>query len=191
MIPPPHRGGEEPLGPVEALEALAPLLKRVASEVVISHHGVSMHPTIPNGSSIRVRCHEGTEAVPGDVVAMRTASGLVTHRLLYRGRGARAEAYVITRGDALWLPDAPLPAETLLGVVTQVEIDGRWQEVGASSLGGLRSFAGRCSLAAMSVALELHVDFARWTFRVINRVARLARFALRLGGRSSKPTRRS
>ncbi len=190
MIPPRHDVGGGARDSVKALDVLAPLLKRAATDVVVKHHGDSMHPTIPNGCSIRVSCDAGTNAVRGDVVAMRTSAGLVTHRLMYRQREKRAATYVITRGDATWLPDAPLPAGDLLGVVTEVEVDGCWRGVETFTLTGFKGLAGWGSLTAMSLALMLHVGFARATFKVINRAARFVRF-VRRGVQRSTQTRRT
>lgn len=162
-------------GPREALDALAPLLKHIAGDVEVFHHGNSMLPTLPNGTSIRVQCKQGIEPQPGKVVALRAGDGVVSHRLLYRGRRPNAAPYIITRGDANWLPDAPIPADSVLGVVTQVAIDGEWCPVGSHDLTGVRALAGNASLAALRMALELHIRLARIVFDGMKWVERAVR----------------
>jgi hypothetical protein len=143
----------------ERLRAIAPLLKRVEGEVELMLYGVSMEPAIPDASLIRIRCGEPEACRVGDVVVMQAGSRVVAHRVLHRGRRGRAREYLITRGDARWLPDPPVPVASLLGVVTRVAAGGAWDRPSAAHerLGWASVF----SLAVLRSALEFNVTLGR------------------------------
>jgi hypothetical protein len=104
----------DPLSP-EHLDAVADLWARSARELVVRLSGRSMEPAIPSGAEVRISCGE-TGGV-GDVVVCREGTGVRVHRVVARAPGG----WILTRGDARWLPDAPLSGdEAVLGRVVAV-----------------------------------------------------------------------
>jgi hypothetical protein len=103
----------------EQLAAVADLWTRSSRELVVRLTGRSMEPAIPSGAEVRIRC--GESGGVGDVVVCREGAGVRVHRVVARA----AQAWILTRGDARWLPDAPLPGDdAVLGRVTAVVRDG-------------------------------------------------------------------
>ena len=143
----------------ERLRAIVPLLKRVEGEVELMLYGVSMEPTIPDASLIRIRCREPHTCKVGDVIVMQTGTGIVAHRVLYRGRRGRAAQYLITRGDARWLPDPPVPVASLLGIVTGVAAGKIWGPPPAARQES--GWAAAFSFAVLRLVLERNVTLGR------------------------------
>lgn len=81
--------------------------------------GGSMSPTIPLGSVIAVRTVPAVEIGPGDVVTLRTATGvIVTHRVVSVANTTDGSLQLTTRGDANAFADLPAwPATALVGRV--------------------------------------------------------------------------
>ena len=99
----------------EQLAAVADLWTRGGREIVVRLTGRSMEPAIPSGAEVRIRCGESGDV--GDIVACQEGAGVRVHRLVARS----PRGWLLTRGDARWVPDAPLPAESLvLGRVVAV-----------------------------------------------------------------------
>jgi len=81
--------------------------------------GTSMLPTIRPGDILEVH-RQGLETiVPGHVVLFMRNGGFAAHRVLERIQGLQ-RSLLITRGDALRVPDPPVSPEELLGRVTAV-----------------------------------------------------------------------
>lgn len=74
--------------------------------------GSSMLPAIAPGDLLTFRSATPGDLVPGQVVLMQDDGRLVAHRLLSYDQGL-----LTTMGDPLRVPDAPLPAAHLLGVL--------------------------------------------------------------------------
>ena len=142
----------------ERLQAIAPLLKRVEGEVELMLYGASMEPTIPDASLIRIRCREPEACRVGDVVVMQAGNRVIAHRVLHRGRRGQAREYLITRGDARWLPDPPVPAAALLGIVTGVAVGEAWNPPAPAAEPGR---AAAISFALLRSALERNVTLGR------------------------------
>lgn len=96
---------------------------RVLESVV---QGMSMGRTLAPGSTIRIELAERPSYRVGDVVAFLTGSRLIVHRLVYRGNSGMARGFLLTRGDATPIPDAPVPEANVLGPVIAVRSDTRW-----------------------------------------------------------------
>ncbi|HEX9580951.1 MAG TPA: S24/S26 family peptidase [Gemmatimonadales bacterium] len=173
---------QHPIAEREArLRQLLPLLKRAGSEFESVLNGSSMIPAIPDGAVIRIRCASLVDCRVGDIVVTQDAGQLVAHRIVYRGRRAAASRHILTRGDALWLPDPPLPVDALLGRVTEVHRNGAWAPPeGARPVPG----PARLWLSVISWVLESSVPLAvglalvagalrRLTLRMRRAVARL------------------
>jgi hypothetical protein len=86
--------------------------------------GTSMMPAIRPGDILEVH-RQGMETIlPGDVVLFMRNSGFAAHRVLEKMQGLR-QSLLITRGDALRVPDPPVSPEELLGRVTAILRGGR------------------------------------------------------------------
>jgi signal peptidase I len=118
----------------ERLPALCDLWKAGAHEVWITLEGGSMQPTLPPGSRLRIRCGQ-TRPQLGDVVAFCRNGELVIHRLIgTESAGAAEPTAYLFRGDANPVPDPPVTAEQLVGVVVETRLPS-WQ---TRCLNGLR-----------------------------------------------------
>jgi hypothetical protein len=104
---------------LEELAAAARLWRKTGRELKARFGGSSMQPSLAPDSEVVVRC--GAPASVGDIVAYLADGRLVLHRV--EAVSAR-DGTLLTRGDALWLPDLPVrDPETVLGVVSAVGRD--------------------------------------------------------------------
>ncbi len=87
-------------------------------DVWITLDGGSMIPTILPGTRLCLRCSHRLPLV-GEIVACRQGSALIVHRLLEITGPPNAPEF-ICRGDGNILPDAPVPAGAVVGVITQI-----------------------------------------------------------------------
>lgn len=74
--------------------------------------GSSMLPAVAPGDILTFRTARPGDLVVGRIVLMAGDGRLVAHRLLSHDQGL-----LTTMGDSLRVPDAPLPAASLLGVL--------------------------------------------------------------------------
>jgi signal peptidase I len=95
------------------LAAIAELWKRERRKFTTSFGGTSMMPTIAPGQQVVVEC--GRDPVVGDVVVFRSDDRIMVHRLT-----ASAGNWLLTWGDANWLPDEPVDSSHVVGVVPGV-----------------------------------------------------------------------
>ena len=73
-----------------------------------------MEPVLISGAEVLLICGQG--GAPGDVVAYRVGERVVVHRVVARAGGG---GWIVTRGDARWLPDVPIAGpEAILGRIT-------------------------------------------------------------------------
>lgn len=79
-----------------------------------------MAPTIRPGSHVMIRRTGLDEIQCGDIVLVRTGSGLRLHRLVSRINAADG-VLLITRGDNDMEPDPPVSASQLLGIFAGLE----------------------------------------------------------------------
>lgn len=86
--------------------------------------GTSMMPAIRPGDMLEVH-RQGMEAIlPGEVVLFMRNGGFAAHRVVEKVTGPE-RTLLITRGDALRVPDPPVSPEELLGRVTAILRGGR------------------------------------------------------------------
>jgi hypothetical protein len=95
------------------LAAVAELWKRERREFATSFSGTSMLPAIAPGQTVVVKC--GLEPVVGDVALFRSNSQIMVHRV-----AARAGPWLMTWGDANWLPDEPVEVSGVIGVLCDI-----------------------------------------------------------------------
>lgn len=124
-------------------------------------HGASMATAIPARSRIRVACGPG-DLRTGDVAAFVSGERIVVHRIAYRRRRDRANAVVITRGDAMIVPDPPVAAAEILGYVREFDAGSGWQPVGPPGWKPRRDrLFGGALLVANALMLEVSVGLGR------------------------------
>lgn len=109
-------------GALSAAELLAvtSLWARTARRVEARFTGGSMEPAIPSGARLRLLC--GAAVAPGDVAALVHDGHVRVHRVL-----DVIPPLVLTRGDALWVPDPPVPLDSIFARVEAVEDGGAWR----------------------------------------------------------------
>jgi len=81
--------------------------------------GSSMFPSMQPGDLLEIRRSAGPIQT-GDVVVFERHGRLVVHRVV-----GQTGDLLITRGDRVRYPDAPVPAAAILGCVTTIERRGR------------------------------------------------------------------
>jgi hypothetical protein len=118
----------------------------------------------------------------GEVIAFLAGRQVIVHRVVHRGRAGAAAGYVLTRGDAAFVPDRPLPRLRILGPVTAVWKEDGWNELGGA---GRRSVRGRIFaklvLWVAMTALYLSPRAATSMLTLFHRVERRLRLALPWG----------
>jgi hypothetical protein len=147
--------------PEAALARLAGWVARSGAPLESTIAGPSMLPTLPPGAQVRI---EAAPWGPGDVIAFAAGRGLVAHRVVGQGRGARARAWVVTRGDARVLCDPPGRVAHVAGRVAAWRAPGSaaWEPVPpAPARTGVRGWAARTFARVLLAALEWHVWAAR------------------------------
>lgn len=83
--------------------------------------GESMRPTLRSGDHVTLAPIRQRPPCRGDLVALSTDDGLMIHRYL----GRRPDGKILTAGDNVAYRDAPSPEEALIGVVEEIDRDGR------------------------------------------------------------------
>jgi hypothetical protein len=123
--------------------------------------GGSMTGAIPARSRIRIAFTRGPYA-PGEIIAFMIGARIVVHRVVYLRRRGRPHELLITRGDAMILPDPPLDAGAVLGRVVEVASDGCWRPPGPRLRPPRRDrLLAFLVLAASAVMLEVAPGLAR------------------------------
>ena len=160
----------------DALEALLPMLLMADGAAVSAARGGSMGEPFASATDVQVNLGSREGLRPGEVVAVAGAGSLVIHRLVHVGSGDRA-GYVITKGDALRLPDPPVSVDAVVGRVSAIRVRGVWEAVASSP----RARAGFAA-GIVRVVFERNVHAAVLLTRLLRSGASLvARVRARLG----------
>jgi len=126
--------------------------------------GASMSGAIPAGSRIRIALG-GTPYRRGEVVAFVTDTDLVVHRIVYaRRRWLRRDPlqFMITRGDAMLLPDAPINTDFALGRVVEMRVGAEWRALNARAQMPRRErLLAFLILVAIAFLLNVRLSWAR------------------------------
>jgi len=93
-------------------------------QAMLAVTGASMLPAIWPGDVLEVHRQAASEISPGDVVLFTRRGGFAAHRVVEKVGGPE-RTLLVTRGDALRAPDAPVSPEELLGRVTAILRGGR------------------------------------------------------------------
>src|SRR6266403_296822 len=83
--------------------------------------GTSMLPSLRPGDEIELQSASAHEIQIGDVIAYRRAGRLFVHRVIKKN----SPRELVTRGDTLPQPDAPVSELEVLGLVSAVQRDGK------------------------------------------------------------------
>lgn len=113
----------------DRLKGFADLLKRRNRVIECVVEGQSMGETLAQGSRIRLKFSSSGPS-RGQVIAALRDDAIVTHRVVRTFNSGKSRGYVLTRGDASLIPDLPVPLDQVIGPVTEVMKDGRWEPVG-------------------------------------------------------------
>jgi signal peptidase I len=117
--------------------------------------GGSMVPSLWPGDIVEVRRRSVAEISPGEIVVFERNGLLVTHRVVEKVGGPE-RTLLVTRGDALRAPDAPVSSEELLGGVTAILRGGRRLEPGLTrwsrAASWLFSRSDLCTRLALRIA---------------------------------------
>ncbi|MFQ5702919.1 MAG: nucleotidyltransferase family protein [Gemmatimonadales bacterium] len=162
------------------MRAVTKLLRRSDREIESTISGVSMGATIPDGSTIRITYHQPEAMSVGQVIAFIASNGLVAHRIVARGYGRRGRSFLITRGDATCICDAPVQKADVLGAVTAYKQWSGWCDVPAPPrLPGLRGAvaAGLANVVGLGLSIDVRLGTA---------ITALARHARRLKRRLTR-----
>jgi hypothetical protein len=161
---------------------VAAIWRRQQREVTARFRGVSMEPSIPSGSELRLRC--GGPLAVDDVLAFVARDQLVVHRVVGLADGGE---WILTCGDACRIPDPVLrDPETLVGRVVALRRGAAFVEVpGPPRTLGRRCWQGLCVTALrldprLGAGLVLALVLVRrWGFNAPRVLA--ARLLARLG----------
>ena len=137
-------------------------------------NGSSMGASLPDGTIVRVQL--GMACAVGDVVVFRQREQVVAHRVIHR-----TAVYLLTRGDARFAPDPPVPFDRVLGRVT-----GNVPHRAAPRSRIAR--AGNAAAVRLTVAaLRLGPGVAAWLVRLLTLMERWPlRFRARTGARTDR-----
>jgi hypothetical protein len=94
---------------------------RVSGSASLRVQGSSMLPAICPGDEVEIQSCNSGECEIGDVVAFSRGGRLFVHRVIGRDSGGN----LLTQGDAILAPDAPVCADEYLGRVAGLERDGQ------------------------------------------------------------------
>lgn len=144
----------------ETVAGVTSLLNRAGDSAVTELVGRSMEPTIPNGTRVRIDFDTKADAREGDVVVVTTRTGYVIHRVVacwHRGR----TRYVLTRGDARWMPDTPVLESELAGVVSEIEGPEGWVPTPRQHLNPAPPWVATPIVATIRYLSALHPAFGR------------------------------
>ena len=141
-----------PPGPASVLRTeLAAQVLRGFGRARIRVQGTSMLPSLRPGDEIELQPASAHEIRIGDVIAYRRAGRLFVHRVIKKN----SPRELVTRGDTLPQPDAPVSESEVLGLVSAVQRDGK--SVNFHNSFAQRSAAAlfRCSQLCAAVFLKV------------------------------------
>jgi len=103
---------------------LAEEVLRHSGKLVLPASGRSMVPAIWPGDNLMVEPATSSTVAPGDIVLFSNACRFVAHRVVEK-EGDAENGQVLTRGDAMATPDAPIKSVAILGKVSFIVRNGR------------------------------------------------------------------
>jgi len=103
---------------------LAGEVLRSSGRLSLKVTGWSMLPAIWPGDTLVIEAARGDDFSEGDIVLFRVANRFVAHRLMTKNC-ALGKSTVLTQGDAVRRPDAPVADGDLLGKVSSIVRNGK------------------------------------------------------------------
>lgn len=124
--------------------------------------GGSMGGVIPHGARIRIT--RGADLYRrGNVIAYIAGGRAVVHRVCWKRRWGRGRDFLITRGDAMLLPDTPVNRSAVMGDVLTVQSEGTWRPLATRPAAPRRERAlAFAVLACAALLLEIDPRIASW-----------------------------
>jgi signal peptidase I len=123
-----------------ACELAEEVIRRFGS-VRLRVQGTSMMPAIRPGDTIEVERTHPREIAPGEIVLYTRDGRFFAHRVTRRSQTAQG-TQLVTQGDRLQAPDAPITARELLGRVAFIE-RGRRRVPPRVRIGAMERAVGR------------------------------------------------
>ena len=131
----------------DRLRGVVTLWKRALREIPARFGGWSMRPTITPGADVLLRC-DGTAPLH-EVIAFVRGDQLVVHRVVGI---SRRWGWVLTRGDAVAVPDLPIvDRDLVVGRITKIRDGEHFVDVRTAP----DSFVRRMTLAVCLAALAI------------------------------------
>jgi signal peptidase I len=141
-----------PPGPASVLGTeLAAQVLRGFGRARIRVHGTSMLPSLRPGDEIELQSSSVHEIQIGDVIAYRRAGRLFVHRVVEKN----SPQELVTCGDTLPQPDAPICESEVLGLVSAVQRDGKSVNFHTSFAQRSAAALFRCSQLCAAVFLKV------------------------------------
>jgi len=98
--------------------------KEILKSVKFKAHGGSMMPFIKPGDLVSVEPVLNEKLNVGDIVIFHSGELSIIHRMLFQySRGG--STWLLTKGDSVDSPDAPVHSSRVLGKVVSIERNGR------------------------------------------------------------------
>lgn len=101
-------------------------------------NGDSMLPTIPSGSLVKVEPAAHRQLKAGQIVLQKAGNNRTIIHRIWRIFPHEHTVYVQTWGDNCRAPDEPVHSSAVLGVVTSLRSNSRWQSINDNALCFLR-----------------------------------------------------
>ena len=149
------------LGDAQRFDAAAKQLARGNHSVDIPITGTSMGANLPKGTVVRVALTDAASCNAGDIVVFRLLQRVVAHRLIHR-----TDSYLLTRGDARFSPDPPIPNDRVLGRVTGIVASGALLPLQgfrhrSALVRAIKAMISEASIVALRISPALALGFSR------------------------------
>jgi len=155
----------------EELLAFGTLLARCGKIIESEISGSSMGETLPAGTRIRIQPLPAGDYAVGQIVAFVRGGTIFAHRIAYRTKQG-----LLTRGDNHSWCDLPVPADAVLGLVTDCHINGQWRKFADIPQGSPKQpWRNRVLETAVRIGMRLDIRLARRISRALKRLARVRR----------------
>jgi hypothetical protein len=140
---------------------MASSLRKTHSFIDCKMGGGSMGTALPLGSTIRIEFSEESIYAPGMVIAFLSGERIMVHRVMYRGRYGPTRQFILTLGDEVWRPDAPVNMNSILGRVVQYEYQGVTRPPGPPP-----KWTSRKRLVSLLIVKIMAAAYGVWTLLV-------------------------
>jgi hypothetical protein len=155
----------------EELLAFGTLLARSGKIIESEISGTSMGKALPAGTRIRIQPLAAGDYGVGQIVAFVRGSTIFAHRIAYRTKQG-----FLTRGDNHSWCDLPMPADAVLGLVTEWWTNGEWRRFAEVPQGSpVQPWRIRVVETAVRAGMHMDIRLARLISSLLMRLVRLRR----------------